>query len=139
MSDQARNPSAITEELSKMGKLISQAVQSAWESEERKKLEAEVTEGLRKFSDEVTAAAKKASESDTAKQLRVQAEKVAAEVKEHDIAEEVRKGLLVGLEAINQELGKLVERLEPKKAPVAPAPEPPAEAPAEPAPPTSEA
>ena len=104
MTDQPRTPSPIAEELNKMGKLLVQAVQAAWESEERKKLEAELTEGLRKISDEVTAAAKKA-----------QAEKIATEVKEHDIAEEVRKGLLVGLEAINQELGKLAERLEPKK------------------------
>lgn len=132
MTDQPRTPSAITDELSKMGKLVAQAFQSAWESEERKKLEAEFTEGLRKFSDEVTAAAKKASESDTAKQIKVQAEKVVTEVKEHDVAEEIRKGLLTGLAAINQELGKLVERLEPKKAA---APEPPAAAPAEPAPP----
>lgn len=115
MTDQPRTPSPIAEELNKMGKLLVQAVQAAWESEERKKLEAEVTEGLRKISDEVTAAARKANESDAAKQLKVQAEKIATEVKEHDIAEEVRKGLLVGLEAINQELGKLVERLEPKK------------------------
>lgn len=115
MTDQPRTPSPIAEELNKMGKLLVQAVQAAWESEERKKLEAELTEGLRKISDEVTAAAKKANESDAAKQIKVQAEKIATEVKEHDIAEEVRKGLLVGLEAINQELGKLAERLEPKK------------------------
>ncbi len=130
MTDQPRTPSAITDELSKMGKLVAQAVQSAWESEERKKLEAEVSEGLRKLSEEMSAAAKKASDSDAAKQIKMQAEKVAAEVKEHDVAEEIRKGLLTGLEAINQELGKLVERLEPKKAP---APEPPAEAAGEPA------
>jgi len=100
-----------------MGKLVAQAVQSAWESEERKKLEAEIAEGMRKFSDELATAARKAGESDAAKQLRAQAEKVVAEVKESDITEEIRKGLLVGLEALNQELGKLVERLEPKKTP----------------------
>jgi hypothetical protein len=129
MTDQPRTPATITDELSKMGKLVAQAFQSAWESDERKKLEAEFSEGLRKFSDEVTAATKKANESDAAKQIKVQAEKIVAEVKEHDVAEEIRKGLLVGLEAINQELGKLVERLEPRKTA---APEPPAEAPAEP-------
>lgn len=136
MAEQPRTPSQITEELSKMGKLVAQAVQSAWESEDRKKLEAEVVEGLRKLSDEVTAAAKKAGESDAARQLKAQAEKVAAEVKEHDVAEEIRKGLLVGLEAINQELGKLVERLDPRKSPPAePAAE--AEAPAEAEPPAA--
>ncbi len=132
MSEQPRTPSSIVDELSKMGKLVAQAVQSAWASEERKKLEAEIAEGMRKLSDELTEAARKAGESDAAKQLRAQAEKVVAEVKESDITEEIRKGLLVGLEALNQELGKLVERLEPKKAPAAESAQPPAaESPAE--------
>lgn len=144
MSQEPRTPTSITDELSRMGKLVAQAVQAAWESEERKRLEAEIVEGLRKFGDEVSSAAKRAGDSEPAKEIKAQAEKVAAEVKEKDIAEEIRKGLITGLEAINVELGKLVERLEPKPvrtAPAAEAPaeamptaEPVAEAPAEPAP-----
>ena len=126
-----------------MGKLVAQAIQAAWESEERKKLEAEVVDGLRKFGDEVSAATKKAGESDTAKQIKTQAEKVAADMQEKDVAGDIRKGLISGLEVINVELGKLVERLEPKKAPGEPVAEetvaegaaevPDAEVPTEPA------
>ncbi len=140
MADEPRVETNIADELDKMGKLVAQAVRSAWESEERKKLEGEIVEGLRKFSDQVSTTAKKASESDAAKQIKVQAEKVAAEVKEKDVAEEIRKGLINGLEVVNLELGRLVERLEAKKTPAesAAAPETPsepvAEAPAEPAP-----
>ena len=119
MADETPTPT-ITDELSKMGKLVAQAIQAAWESEERKKLEAEVVDGLRKFGDEVSAATKKAGESDTAKQIKTQAEKVAADMQEKDVAGDIRKGLISGLEVINVELGKLVERLEPKKAPDAP-------------------
>ena len=43
----------ITDELSKIGKLVAQAIQAGVESDERKKLEAEVVDGLRKFGDEV--------------------------------------------------------------------------------------
>ena len=132
MADETPTPT-ITDELSKMGKLVAQAIQAAWESDERKKLEAEVADGLRKFGDEVSAAAKKAGESDTAKQIKTQAEKVAADVQQKDVAGDIRKGLISGLEVINQELGKLVERLEPKKAPAEPVAEPTAEAAAEPA------
>jgi phage-related protein len=115
MADETPTPT-ITDELSKMGKLVAQAIQAAWESEERKKLEAEVVDGLRKFGDEVSAATKKAGESDTAKQIKTQAEKVAADMQQKDVAGDIRKGLISGLEVINVELGKLVERLEPKKA-----------------------
>jgi hypothetical protein len=119
MADETPTTS-ITDELTKMGKLVSQAIQAAWESEERKKLEAEVVDGLRKFGDEVSSATKKAGESDTAKQIKTQAEKVAADMQQKDVAGDIRKGLISGLEVINVELGKLVERLEPKKAPDAP-------------------
>lgn len=115
MAEEKPTTSTITEELSKMGKLVAQAAQAAWESEERKKLEAEVTEGLRKISEELAQAARKAAESDAAKQLKTQAEKLAGEIKETDVTDEIRKGLIAGLEVINQALGKLVERLEVEK------------------------
>ena len=130
MAEEKSTTSTITEELSKMGKLVAQAVQSAWESEDRKKLEAEVTEGLCKISEEMAEAARKAAESDAARQLKTQAVKVAEEVKESDVTAEIRKGLIAGLEVINQALGKLVERLEVKKEPGSAA-EPPAEPPAQ--------
>lgn len=130
MADETPTPT-ITDELSKMGKLVAQAIQAAWESDERKKLEAEVVDGLRKFGDEVAAATKKAGESDTAKQIKTQAEKVAADMQQKDVAGDIRKGLISGLEVINVELGKLVERLEPKKAPAESVAEPVTEAAAE--------
>jgi len=127
MANEPRATTNISDELNKMGKLISQAVETAWESEERKRLEAEIVEGLRKFSDEFSAAAKKASQSESIQQIKTQAEKVAVEVKERDIVEDVRKGLLSGLAIVNDELGKLVERLETKPAARATqVPEPPA-------------
>ena len=126
MADETPTPT-ITDELSKMGKLVAQAIQAAWESDERKKLEAEVVDGLRRFGDEVSAATKKAGESDTAKQIKTQAEKVAADMQQKDVAGDIRKGLISGREVINVELGKLVERLEPKKAPAEPVAEPAAE------------
>jgi hypothetical protein len=133
MADETPTPT-ITDELSKMGKLLAQAIQSAWASEERRKLEAEIVDGLRKFGDEVSAAAKKASDSDTAKQIKTQAEKVATDVQQKDVAGDIRKGMISGLEVINQELGKLVDRLEPKQAPAESAAEPAAEPVVEPAP-----
>jgi phage-related protein len=137
MADETPTPT-ITDELSKMGKLVAQAIQAAWESDERKKLEAEVVDGLRRFGDEVSAATKKAGESDTAKQIKTQAEKVAADMQQKDVAGDIRKGLISGLEVINQELGKLVDRLEPKQAPAEPAAEGAAEAQAADAEPVAE-
>ena len=123
---------SITEELGKLGKQMADAIKTAWESDDRKKLQAEILDGLQKFGDEVTVALDKAGQSDTAKDLRVKAEKVAVDVRASAVAEDVRKGIISGLDVLNAEMSKLVEKLEPKPAPVDEAPAAP-EAPAEPA------
>ena len=107
----------ITDELSKLGKQMADAIKAAWESDDRKKLQTEITEGLQKFGDEVAEALDKAGQSDTAKDLRVKAEKVSADMREKGVVEDVRKGIISGLDALNKELGKLVEKLEPKAKP----------------------
>ena len=120
----------ITDELAKLGKQMADAIKAAWESDDRKKLQTEIVDGLQKFGDEVTEALDKAGQSDTAKDLRVKADKVAADMRESGVVEDVRKGIISGLDAINKELGKLVEKLEPKATPAdeaAAAPEVPAE------------
>ena len=123
---------SITEELGKLGKQMADAIKAAWESDDRKKLQAEILDGLQKFGDEVTEALDKAGQSETAKDLRVKAEKVATDVRATGVAEDVRKGIISGLDVINQELGKLVEKLEPKTSPADEASAAP-EAPADPA------
>jgi hypothetical protein len=123
---------SITEELGKLGKQMADAIKAAWESEDRRKLQAEILDGLQKFGDEVTVALDKAGKSETAQDLRVKAEKVAVDVRASTVAEDVRKGIISGLDVLNAEMSKLVEKLEPKAAPADEAPAAP-EAPAEPA------
>ena len=122
---------SITEELSKLGKQMADAIKAAWESDDRKKLQAEILDGLQKFGDEVSEALDKAGQSETAQDLRVKAEKVATDVRTSAVAEDVRKGVISGLDVLNTELSKLVEKLEPKAGPSDEAPVEP-EAPAGP-------
>jgi hypothetical protein len=112
----------ISGEFDRLGKQVAEAINKAWESEDRKKLQAEVTTGLESFGSQVTEAMRKASESEAASQIRDQTEKVVAQVRDSDVTGEVRKGMIAGLGALNRELGKLVERLEvapPASAPPA--------------------
>jgi hypothetical protein len=105
---------SIVDELSKLGQQMASAIKAAWESDDRKKLQAEILDGLQKFGDEVTQALDKAGKTETAQDLKVKAEKVATDVRASAVAEDVRKGIIGGLDVLNQELGKLVEKLEPK-------------------------
>lgn len=129
MSEEQKTERTIVDELGKLGKQVADAIKAAWESEDRKKLQGEIAEGFQKFGQEVNQAVEKANESETAKELREKAEKVIEDIRESDVVEEARKGILTGLDALNRELGKLLEKLESKPAaPAAPeAPEPPAE------------
>jgi hypothetical protein len=110
----AQTERSIADELAKMGAQIAAAAKTAWDSEERKKLQSEISTGAQRFGHELSAAVTKATESDQAKELKTRATKVAEDVQKTDVVDEVRKGILVGLEAINRELGKLLERLETK-------------------------
>jgi hypothetical protein len=110
----AKDERSIADELAKMGAQIAAAAKSAWESEERRKLQGEITTGVQRFGQEMTSAISKATDSDQAKEIKTRATKVAEDMQKADVVEEVRKGILVGLEAINRELGKLLERLETK-------------------------
>ncbi len=110
----AKTERSIADELAKMGAQIAAAAKTAWESEERKKLQHEISTGVQRFGQELNTAVTKAAESEQAKELKTRATRVAEDVQKTDVVEEVRKGILVGLEAINRELGKLLERLESK-------------------------
>lgn len=104
----------ISDELARLGQQLTSAARTAWESDERRKLQGEITSGMQRLSQEISSAVSRANESEQAKELRTRAAKVAEDVQKTDVADEVRKGILVGLEAINRELGKLLERLESK-------------------------
>ncbi len=125
----------LSDELGKMVNQVAEAVRLAWESDERKRLQAEFSTNVRSFATQGDEAVRKASVSDTAKKVRTQAEEAAAKARESDVVDDMREGLLVGLQAINRELGKLLDRLQATPATQAPAttgPIPP-EAPAAPA------
>jgi molecular chaperone GrpE (heat shock protein) len=124
MSEETGEEKTISVELNRLGKQVAEAIAKAWESDDRKKLQAEVTTGLEGFGTQVSDAMRKASESEAASQIRDQTEKVVAQVRDSDVTGEVRKGLIAGLEVLNRELGKLVERLEvTSQKPEAPAAE----------------
>ena len=107
----------ITDELSKLGQQVAVAFKSAWDSDDRKRLQAEIIDGLQKFGDEITQTLDKAGKSETAQDLRTKAEQVAADLRDKGVVEDIRKGIIGGLDVINSELSKLVEKLEPKTTP----------------------
>ena len=126
MTQEPRPSTNLSEELTRLVNQITEAARLAWESEERKRLQAEITDGVKNFSVQIDEAVRKASESETAQKVKTQAEQVAVKAKETDVVDDMRQGLLVGLQALNRELGKMLERLQSSPAPVSTGPVAPA-------------
>jgi hypothetical protein len=115
----------LTDELTRLFNQLTEAGRMVWESDERKRIQAEITDGIRNFGGQVDEAVRKASESETAKKVKTQAEQAADKARESDVVDDMRQGLLVGLQALNRELGRLLERLQTTPAPVTTGPVPP--------------
>jgi hypothetical protein len=126
MADEQRPTTNISEELNKLGAQVAEAIRVAWESDERKKLQGEIVEGAQRFGHQLEEAVRQAKESEAAQRVKTQAEQVASKARETDVVEDVREGLLNGLQTLNRELGKLLARMEEGKAGTAAAPEQPA-------------
>lgn len=104
----------IEDELKNLGKQFAETIQSAWKSEEVKKVEAQIREGVKKFSEEVGNIFKDAKESKAGQKVGETVNKVDAS----EAAQSIKKGLAQGLQWLSQELGKLSESMtadEPKE------------------------
>lgn len=101
---------AILGELTLLGQKVSEAVQRAWGSDERKKAEAEIREALYIAGERIDRVSEELRASEVTQDLKVQAGKMVEAVEESPVTLEIRKGLLTGLRRINEELTRLLER-----------------------------
>lgn len=100
----------ILDELSKLGHKVTAALQQVWESPERKKAEDEIRRALKIAGDRIDEVSEDLRTSDVTKELKGQATKVVEAVEQSSVTKEIRKGLLMGLRKINEELTELLER-----------------------------
>ncbi len=97
----------IASEFRALGNNLKSVLQSAWESEERKKLQVEIEAGLKDFSRSLDQTFTEFKDSPTGEQLRSDVEEFRDSIKSGKAESEVRSGLLSALRSINEELEKL--------------------------------
>lgn len=105
------------EELKNLGKQFADTVQTAWNSEERHRVEGEIREGVKSFVNEVDKAIKEAKESQAAAKVKEEATEIKTKIEGGDFGKKARDGLVQGLQWLSEELGKLAEQMTPAKAP----------------------
>lgn len=97
----------LEEELKNLGRQFADTIQTAWNSEEVKKIETEVRAGVKKFAEEVSNVFNDAKESKAGQKVGETVNKVDAS----DTAQSVKAGLAQGLRWLSQELGKLSDSM----------------------------
>ena len=102
-----------TNELKDLGRQFADTVQTAWNSEERQRVEAEIRDGVKSFADELDKAIREAKESQAAAKVKEEAAEIKTKIETGDLSRKTREGLVQGLQWLSEELGKLAEQFTP--------------------------
>jgi hypothetical protein len=104
--------SEMLEELHSLGRQLSKAVKSLWESEDSRKLRQEIGDGFVELGMQLDSAVKSAQESEAAKQFSDQVKETVERARVSDVASQLEEGLVTGLREMNEQLSKLIRSVE---------------------------
>jgi hypothetical protein len=104
MDDTPRHESELSEEFRKLGSNLKDALEAAWNSPDRQRLEQEIKTGLRQAAEALADLAEEAVESETGKKLRTEVEALGDRVKSGELETKIRKDVLDALQKLNSEL-----------------------------------
>jgi hypothetical protein len=96
----------IADEFVELGRNIKQALQSAWRSEERIRLQSEIETGLKEASRALKQATDELSKSQAAQNLKADAGDLQGRVQSGELEAKIRSELLAALHMANEELKK---------------------------------
>ncbi|KAA3662878.1 MAG: hypothetical protein DWQ04_12165 [Chloroflexi bacterium] len=108
----------VVEEFKNLGRQFAETLQTAWNSEERVRIETEIREGMQSFAKEVDRVFQEAKDSPAADRVRTEAAGAKNKFDSSDIGERTRKGIVQGLHWLSEELGGLATKFTPPEKPV---------------------
>ena len=111
----------VGQQFQELGESLAQVFRTAWENEENQRRLQGVRTGLQSMVQEVGKAIDDSAKSPQAQKLREDAEKTVDKVRNagEQTVQEVRPQLIDALQQLNQELQKLVNRMDKKNVPPA--------------------
>lgn len=110
MTENPQPEENLTEEFRQLGRNLISALQTAWESPERKRLQQEVISGLNELGDTLRKEADVLSSSETAKKFKTNVEQIGEQIRSSEPQTKIRQELLGALRTANLELQKVIER-----------------------------
>lgn len=112
-------PGDLADEFRNLGENLKTFFQTAWESEERKKFQQEIKDGMEELGNSLSQAASEFKESPTGQQLKSDIEDLHARVRSGEVENKFRTELLSVLRTINTELEKAFSPKPPPDSPEA--------------------
>lgn len=116
----AGNGDEVVKQLRDLGRQMGETLRIAWESEEVKKVEKEVREGVHMFAAELDKVVREVREGDAGQRIRTEAGEFKEQVQTGDLGRKVTGGLSQALGWLSAELDKLSTQITPvgkEKAP----------------------
>ena len=110
MADNPKNEDNLADEFRNLGQNLITAIQSAWDSPERKQLTDEVVKTMNEVGSTVRQEAEKFSISETGQKLRDDVEEVGEKLRSSETQNKIRQDLLAALQTANIELQKVIDR-----------------------------
>ena len=119
MTEEQKADSEVVEELHSLGNQLVTAVRALWDSEESRRLRQEIGDGFVDLGKQIDEAVKTAQDSEAAREFKVQIKDTMDKARESDVAGQMERNLVSGLQQLNAELSKFVDSLGTAKAPPA--------------------
>lgn len=114
----------IAEEFKRLGRQFADTLESMWNSEERRRVEAEIRTGVRSFAEEVDKVIRDARQSPAATRVKEEAVGVKERVETGEVTDRAREGVVQGLRWLSNELERLADQFtKPAAAPAEKSPE----------------
>ncbi|HEC23172.1 MAG TPA: hypothetical protein ENI95_09665 [Chloroflexi bacterium] len=103
----------VAAEFAELGRKFRDAINAAWNSEERLRIQQEIKEGLERFSEEVDEAIKSLRESEISAKVEESVKRVREDLESGKVADEVRRGLVTALRGLSDALDKMASSFTP--------------------------
>ncbi|MCO5184268.1 MAG: hypothetical protein M9928_22285 [Anaerolineae bacterium] len=103
----------VVRQLRDLGRQMGETLRLAWESEEVKKVEKEVREGVHMFAAELDKVVREVREGDAGQRIRAEADEFKEQVQTGDFGRKVAGGLSQALGWLSAELDKLSAQMTP--------------------------
>jgi len=118
MSDSSPNANKVPgedigDQLNELGKNLREALRTAWESDERRKLQLDIEEGLTNLRDSLNEAVNDFSNSQTGQTLKSDMKDLHERWQTGEVGSKVRSEIAEALRTVNQELQKASQKNQP--------------------------